>query len=75
MGEAAGRLDREIGAKQRARLNEVTESVFASCAGQPVEVVLAALIKRSAAHHYRPSAQDLRPAAEAISHGRRFAYI
>jgi hypothetical protein len=75
MEEAAARLDRELSGKHRAWLNEVTESVFTAYAGQPVDVVLPALIRAARARrHYQP-ADDLRPAAEAISRGRRFAYV
>lgn len=75
MEEAAARLDREIGGKHRAWLNEVTESVFTSYAGQPVEIVLTALIRTAGEHRHYQSAGDMRPAATAISRGRRFAYV
>jgi hypothetical protein len=75
MDEAASRLDLEISGKRRARLNEVAESVFTSHAGQPVEIVLLALIRTAGERHHYPPEDDLRPAAQAISRGRRFAYV
>jgi hypothetical protein len=72
---AAVHLSVRMAARNRARLNEVAEEVFVSHAGQPADVVLEILVRKSTSAAFEPKPDYLRAAAKAISLGRRFAFV
>lgn len=61
--------------KFRAHLNEVSDQVYESHAGQPAEEVLDRLMELARTSSYEPKADGLRPAAEAISAGKCFVFV
>lgn len=75
MRAAANHLNQQIDAKHRAHLNAVAEMVFISHAGQPADVVLMELMREAVSAFYLPDEDVLQPAADAISVGRRFAFV
>jgi hypothetical protein len=68
------RLDAERSAKIRDTLNDVAADVFASHANKPSDEVLVELMTRATVDGYEPTAEDLRPAADAISAGEHFQF-
>jgi hypothetical protein len=75
MTDAARRLANEVAARSRAHLNEVAEAVFLTHAGQPIAEVLIVLWTRANTNAHNVSVEDLADAANAISQGRRFAFV
>jgi hypothetical protein len=75
MAAAAEGLSRELADRNRLHLNAVAEAVFLSHAGHPVMDVLEELVGRSETELYKPDAETLLPAAQAISRGRRFGFV
>jgi hypothetical protein len=75
MDAAVQRLSEQIDIQSRAHLNRVSEEVFLSHAGQPVEDVLALLMQKAETSTYLPQVATLQRAARAISVGRRFAFV
>jgi hypothetical protein len=75
MVAAVRRLQLAAEARNRAHLNAVAETVFLSHGGQPVEQVLAELVRQAENPLYIPHLENFAAAASAISLGRRFAFV
>jgi hypothetical protein len=72
---AARRATLELQARDRDHLNAVAEAVYLSHAGQPIAEVLVALMARGNANSHVVTVETLVDAANAISLGRRFAFV
>jgi hypothetical protein len=75
MQAAALRLRIQEDSMRRRLLNEACEEVFRSHAGNPVDEVLVVLWRTADSKYFTSSVNLLMPAAEAISRGRRFAFV
>jgi hypothetical protein len=75
MLDASQRLRTEIATRNRTHLNAATEAIFLSHAGQPIAEVLMALWAQANTSGHDVTAAALVDAANAISRGRRFAFV
>jgi hypothetical protein len=70
----AAERSKRVAARNRARLNEVSEALYVTHRGQPVDRILAVMMRRATSAVYQPTEDTLRPAATAISQGRQFTF-
>jgi hypothetical protein len=74
MQPGAADRSKRVAARNRARLNEVSEQLYLTHRGQPAERILAVMMRRATSAVYQPTEDTLRPAAKAISQGRSFTF-